>query len=53
VTNPRSCAVLVVNPPYGLEAALEPAGRVLARLLAQGPRPRYDAGAVAVVESGA
>jgi 23S rRNA (adenine2030-N6)-methyltransferase len=46
----RSCAVLVVNPPYGLEAALEPAGRMLAKLLAQGPRPRYDAGPLVVAE---
>lgn len=45
----RACAVLVVNPPYGLEGELEPSGRRLARLLAQGPRPRYEAGPVAAL----
>ena len=39
----RSCAVLVVNPPFGLEREFEPAGRLLAKLLAQGPHPSYEA----------
>jgi 23S rRNA (adenine2030-N6)-methyltransferase len=42
----RACAVLVVNPPYGIERELEPAGRMLARELAQGPRPTYEASVV-------
>ncbi|MGH8482522.1 MAG: 23S rRNA (adenine(2030)-N(6))-methyltransferase RlmJ [Nevskiaceae bacterium] len=46
----RACAVLVVNPPFGVEGELAPAGRLLARLMAQGPRPRYEAGAVDVAE---
>ena len=43
----RACAVLVVNPPYGIEDDLAPAGRRLARELAQGPRPVYEASPVA------
>jgi 23S rRNA (adenine2030-N6)-methyltransferase len=43
----RACAVLVVNPPYGLEGDLAPAGKLLARELAQGPRPKYEATQVA------
>ncbi len=43
----RGCAVLVVNPPFGLERSLAPCGRMLAELLAQGPRPLYDARPVA------
>lgn len=39
----RGCAVLVVNPPFGLERALAPSGELLARVLAQGPRPLYEA----------
>jgi 23S rRNA (adenine2030-N6)-methyltransferase len=39
----RSCAVLVVNPPFGLERELADSGRMLARMLAQGPRPLYEA----------
>lgn len=39
----RACAVLVVNPPYGLAAELEPAGKLLARELAQGARASYEA----------
>jgi len=42
----RGCAVLVVNPPFGLEGELAASGKLLARLLAQGPKPRYEAGAV-------
>lgn len=39
----RGCAVLVVNPPFGLERDLADSGALLARMLAQGPRPVYDA----------
>ena len=39
----RGCAVLVVNPPFGLERELQPSGALLAQLLAQGPRPLYEA----------
>jgi 23S rRNA (adenine2030-N6)-methyltransferase len=39
----RACAVLVANAPYGLEQELEPAGRRLERLLAQGPKAAYEA----------
>lgn len=39
----RACAVLVVNPPFGLEAEIAPAGKALARLLARGPRPAFEA----------
>lgn len=39
----RGCAVLVINPPFGLERELDESGRLLARLLAQGPRPLYEA----------
>jgi 23S rRNA (adenine2030-N6)-methyltransferase len=39
----RGCAVLVMNPPFGLERDLEPSGRLLARELAQGPHPAYTA----------
>lgn len=46
----RACAVLVANPPFGLERELEPSGRLLARLLAQGPRPRYEARGVSPAE---
>jgi 23S rRNA (adenine2030-N6)-methyltransferase len=42
----RACAVLVVNPPFGVEQELAPVGTLLARLLAQGPRPLYEARAV-------
>jgi 23S rRNA (adenine2030-N6)-methyltransferase len=42
----RGCAVLVVNAPFGLERDLEPSGRLLARELAQGPHPKYEALAV-------
>ena len=38
----RGCAVLVVNPPFGLERELQPSGALLAQLLAQGPRPSYE-----------
>jgi 23S rRNA (adenine2030-N6)-methyltransferase len=48
----RACAVLVVNPPYGLEGDLAPAGKLLARELAQGPRPKYEAQAVDAAERG-
>lgn len=40
----RACAVLVVNPPFGLERDLQDSGRMLARLMAQGPRASYEAG---------
>lgn len=43
----RSCAVLVVNAPYGLEQEFEPAGRRLERALAQGPKAAYEARALA------
>ncbi len=43
----RACAVLVANPPYGLERELEPAGKLLAKLLAQGPHAQYEARALA------
>jgi 23S rRNA (adenine2030-N6)-methyltransferase len=49
----RGCAVLVVNPPFELERTLAPSGRVLAELLAQGPRPLYEARTVAAVERSA
>lgn len=39
----RGCAVLVVNPPFGFEREFQPAGALLARRLAQGARPRYEA----------
>jgi len=39
----RGCAVLVVNPPFGLERELAASGQMLARMLAQGPRPLYEA----------
>jgi 23S rRNA (adenine2030-N6)-methyltransferase len=39
----RGCAVLVVNPPFGIEQELRDSGELLARLLAQGPRPSYEA----------
>jgi 23S rRNA (adenine2030-N6)-methyltransferase len=39
----RACAVLVVNPPFGLERDLQDSGRMLARLMAQGPRASYVA----------
>jgi 23S rRNA (adenine2030-N6)-methyltransferase len=39
----RGCAVLVVNPPYGLESELRDSGMLLARMLGQGPRPSYEA----------
>ncbi len=39
----RGCAVLVVNPPFGLERDLQPSGALLAQLLAKGPRPLYEA----------
>ena len=42
----RGCAVLVVNPPFGLEGELAASGKLLAKLLAQGPRPLYEARAV-------
>lgn len=42
----RGCAVLVVNPPFGLERGLADAGPWLARGLAQGPRPAYAAATV-------
>jgi 23S rRNA (adenine2030-N6)-methyltransferase len=45
----RGCAVLVVNPPFGLERGLEASGKLLAQLLAQGPRPLYEARAVSGV----
>jgi len=40
----RSCAVLVANPPFGLERDFAPAGAWLARALAQGPRPSFTGG---------
>ena len=43
----RACAVLVVNAPYGIADELAPAGRRLARELAQGPRPSYDVSTIA------
>ena len=42
----RACAVLVVNPPFQVERDLEAAGQLLARELAQGPHPRYEAAPV-------
>ena len=42
----RGCAVLVVNPPFGFERELQPSGQLLARMLAQGPRPLYEARAL-------
>jgi 23S rRNA (adenine2030-N6)-methyltransferase len=39
----RGCAVLVVNPPFGIEQELRDSGELMARLLAQGPRPSYEA----------
>ena len=43
----RGCAVLVVNPPFELERSLAPSGRMLAGVLAQGPRSTFDSSAVA------
>ena len=37
----RSCAVLVVNPPFGFEDSFAACGQWLARNLAQGPHPGY------------
>ena len=34
----RSCGMLIVNPPFGFAQQIEPALKVLARELAQGPR---------------
>jgi 23S rRNA (adenine2030-N6)-methyltransferase len=42
----RSCAVLVVNAPFGVAQELEATGRLLARELAQGARAAYEAGVV-------
>ena len=42
----RGCAVLVVNPPFGLDNELAASGKLLARMLAQGPKPRYESGPV-------
>lgn len=42
----RACAVLVVNPPFGIAQELEAAGGLLARELAQGARAAYEAGMV-------
>jgi len=42
----RGCAVLVVNPPFGLEREFAASGALLARMLAQGPRPLYEARAL-------
>jgi len=39
----RSCAVLVVNAPFGFARDFESCGQWLARALAQGPRPAYRA----------
>jgi 23S rRNA (adenine2030-N6)-methyltransferase len=38
----RACAVLVANPPFGFAEAFTPAGRWLARALAQGPRAAFE-----------
>lgn len=42
----RGCAVLVVNAPFGFEKEFAACGQLLARLLAQGAHPRYEAGPV-------
>ena len=49
----RGCAVLVVNPPFGLDNELAASGKLLARLLAQGPRPLYEARPLAAAERSA
>jgi 23S rRNA (adenine2030-N6)-methyltransferase len=49
----RGCAVLVVNPPFGLDGDLAASGKLLARLLAQGPRPLYEARPLGVAERSA
>jgi 23S rRNA (adenine2030-N6)-methyltransferase len=42
----RSCALLVVNAPYGFEGDFAPVGQWLAQQLAQGTRPSFEAGPV-------
>lgn len=37
----RACGMIVVNPPYGFEADMEPAMKVLVKELALGPRAAY------------
>jgi 23S rRNA (adenine2030-N6)-methyltransferase len=48
----RACAVLVANAPFGFAEAFDPAGRWLARALAQGPRARFECGPVAARTAG-
>jgi 23S rRNA (adenine2030-N6)-methyltransferase len=38
----RACAVLILNPPFGFD--FDAAGKVLAAMLAQGPRAAFTAG---------
>ncbi|HUR40141.1 MAG TPA: 23S rRNA (adenine(2030)-N(6))-methyltransferase RlmJ [Verrucomicrobiae bacterium] len=42
----RGCAVLVVNAPFGFERDFDATGRLLARELARGPHPKYEAAPV-------
>lgn len=42
----RGCAVLVVNPPFGLEGDLQESGALLARLLARGRGAAYSSTSV-------
>lgn len=38
----RACGMAIINPPFRFSSEMEPALRVLSRLLAQGPRPQFS-----------
>ena len=43
----RGCAVLVANAPFGFAQDFDPSGKLLAKLLAQGPHPKYECATMA------